>query len=106
LTLVAATTSQSNPAEQILTLSSSGARATVTFQDYSAALRSQFGTPTSLPDGTHYATQPMGFGGVSVLVYTGGKAVVLTLIPVVANGPVPLSDDAAIKSADSLLTRS
>jgi hypothetical protein len=106
LTLVAATTSQSNPAEQILTLSSSGARATVTFQDDTAALRSQFDTPTSLPDGTHYATQPMGFGGVSVLVYTGGKAVVLTLIPVVANGPVPLSDDAAIKSADSLLTRS
>jgi hypothetical protein len=106
LKLVATTTSQSNPAVQILTLSSSGARATVTFEDDSPALRSQFAAPAALPDGTQYASQPMGFGGVSVLVYRSGKAVVLTLIPVVANGPVPLSDNAAIQSAHSLLTRS
>lgn len=106
LKLVATTTSRSNPTEQILTLASSGARATVTFQDDTSVLRSQFETPTPLPDGAYYATQPMGFGGVSVLVYKSGRAVVLTLIPVVANGQVPLSADAAIHSADSLLTTS
>ncbi|HEV7147017.1 MAG TPA: hypothetical protein VGN48_08475 [Pedococcus sp.] len=86
-------------------MTSPGARATVTFQDASTVLHGgQFDAPKALADGAHYATQHPGYGGISVLVYKSGRSVVLTLMPVVANGPVPLSDDTAIRSADSLLS--
>lgn len=105
LRLVSASSSPSSPAEQVLTLTSPGARATVTFQDASTVLHGgQFDAPKALADGAHYATQHPGYGGISVLVYKSGRSVVLTLMPVVANGPVPLSDDTAIRSADSLLS--
>lgn len=105
LRLVSASNSPSNPAEQVLTLTSPGARATVTFQDTSTVIHGgQFEPPKALADGAQYATQHPGYGGISVLVYKGGRSVVLTVMPVVANGPVPLSDDVAIRSADSLLS--
>ena len=88
---------------QLLTLDGAHARATLTFQDDNPGLRGQFAGIGTLADGTEYATQHMGYGGVSVVVFGAGRAVILTLVPWTANGDIHMSDSAVIQKAEALL---
>jgi hypothetical protein len=68
-----------------------------------SALRGQFASIRTLADGTEYATQHSGYGGVSVVVFRGGRAVILTLVPWTVNGDIQMSDAAVIQKAVALL---
>ena len=91
---------------QILSFDGPSAQANVTFQPDNPVLRAQFDGINTLPDGTAYATQHAGYGGVSVAAFKGGRAVILTLIPKTLNGPVPMDDSAVVQGADSLVSGS
>jgi hypothetical protein len=104
LKLTRADGSSLDPTAQILSLDSPGAEATVTYQPDNPVLRAQFEGISTLPDGTSYAIQHAGYGGISVLALKGGRAVILTLIPKTLNGPLPMDDLAGVHSADSLVS--
>ena len=88
---------------QVLTLNGDQARATLTFQDDNPGLRGQLAGIRKLADGTEYATQHMGYGGVSVVVLKGGRVVILTLVPWTPNSDIHMSDAAVIQKAAALL---
>jgi hypothetical protein len=88
---------------QVLILKGDKARATLTFQDDNPGLRGQLAGIRTLADGTEYATQHMGYGGVSVVVLRGGRAVILTLVPWTPNGDIHMSDSVVIQKAEELL---
>lgn len=104
LNLTSAEGSSLDPTAQILSLDSPGAEGTVTYQPDKPVLRAQFEGFHTLPDGTRYAVQHAGYGGVSVLALKGGRAVILTLVPKTLNGPLPMDDSAVVHGADSLVS--